>query len=262
MVDREAIEHDSLAAADEAKDRWVLIADVQNHITSRNVPASRTPKRATMLLLVLIWLKFSDLLFAMDSLSASLAQVNDLFLVYSAVFAMLGLRATCFIIDVSVKLFLLLKYGVAIVLTSIGAVIFRRVPDACVLSHALHLWIFLRLHRQFWLDADHVHDHPLVPPPRLCHCRFLLVPTSIFDQLRRRFDTQLVLGLHTWLHTSLRLRCFPFWDGAYCTSAPCSNASCGGGFQAHVGYFFEAVSRIWQHELGHFWLDAAHIHDH
>jgi predicted tellurium resistance membrane protein TerC len=53
--------------------------------------------------------------------SAIVAQVNDLFLAYtSAVFAMLGLRATFFIIDVLVKLFSLLKYGVAAVLVFIG----------------------------------------------------------------------------------------------------------------------------------------------
>merc|ERR1719183_2339219 len=121
MVEREATEHDSLAAAEEAEDRRILVADFQAHLTSRNVPASRTQRRATMLLLVVICLELSDLLFAVDSVSAIVAQVNDLFLAYtSAVFAMLGLRATFFIIDVLVKLFSLLKYGVAIVLVFIG----------------------------------------------------------------------------------------------------------------------------------------------
>merc|ERR1719199_1240263 len=83
--------------------------------------SSRTERRATMLFLVLICLEVSDLLFAVDSVSAIVAQVNDLFLAYtSAVFAMLGLRATFFIIDVLVKLFALLKYGVAAVLVFIG----------------------------------------------------------------------------------------------------------------------------------------------
>ena len=62
-------------------------------------------------------LELSDLLFAVDSVSAIVAQVPNLFLAYtSAVFAMLGLRATFFIIDVLVKLFTLLKYGVGAVL--------------------------------------------------------------------------------------------------------------------------------------------------
>merc|ERR1711907_897365 len=77
--------------------------------------------RATMLFLVCFALNFCDLLFAVDSVSAIVAQVNDLFLAYtSAVFAMLGMRATFFIIDVLVQLFSLLKYGVAIVLVFIG----------------------------------------------------------------------------------------------------------------------------------------------
>jgi len=81
----------------------------------------RCQTRATMLFLVVCCLEISDILFAVDSVSAIVAQVNDLFLAYtSAVFAMLGLRATFFIIDVLVQLFALLKYGVAIVLVFIG----------------------------------------------------------------------------------------------------------------------------------------------
>jgi len=121
MVEREATEHDSLSAAESAESNKILVADFQEHLVSRNVPSSRTQKRATMLLLVVICLELSDLLFAVDSVSAIVAQVNDLFLAYtSAVFAMLGLRATFFIIDVLVKLFSLLKYGVAVVLTFVG----------------------------------------------------------------------------------------------------------------------------------------------
>lgn len=86
------------------------------------IPSSRhMQSRATMLFLVVLCLECSDLLFAVDSVSAIVAQVNDLFLAYtSAVFAMLGLRATFFIIDVLVSLFSLLKYGVSIVLVFIG----------------------------------------------------------------------------------------------------------------------------------------------
>jgi len=81
----------------------------------------RYERRATMLFLVVCCLEISDILFAVDSVSAIVAQVPDLFLAYtSAVFAMLGLRATFFIIDVLVQLFSLLKYGVAIVLVFIG----------------------------------------------------------------------------------------------------------------------------------------------
>mmetsp|Transcript_106256 Transcript_106256/g.298865 ORF Transcript_106256/g.298865 Transcript_106256/m.298865 type:complete len:458 (+) Transcript_106256:144-1517(+) len=81
----------------------------------------RSQLRATMLVLVVLCLEVSDVIFAVDSVSAIVAQVNDLFLAYtSAVFAMLGLRATFFIIDVLVNMFSLLKYGVSAVLVFIG----------------------------------------------------------------------------------------------------------------------------------------------
>jgi len=84
-------------------------------------PQQRYEYRATMLFLVVCCLEISDLLFAVDSVSAIVAQVNDLFLAYtSAIFAMLGLRATFFIMDVLVQLFSFLKYGVSIVLMFIG----------------------------------------------------------------------------------------------------------------------------------------------
>jgi tellurite resistance protein TerC len=93
--------------------------------------------RATMLFLVVCCLEISDLLFAVDSVSAIVAQVPDLFLAYtSAVFAMLGLRATFFIIDVLAQLFSLLKYGVGAVLVFVGfkliAARFYHVPPGIV----------------------------------------------------------------------------------------------------------------------------------
>eukprot|EP00933_Yihiella_yeosuensis_P029819 TRINITY_DN23471_c0_g1_i1.p1 TRINITY_DN23471_c0_g1~~TRINITY_DN23471_c0_g1_i1.p1 ORF type:complete len:441 (+),score=78.14 TRINITY_DN23471_c0_g1_i1:102-1424(+) len=88
--------------------------------------------RATMLFLVVCCLEVSDMIFAVDSVSAIVAQVNDLFLAYtSAVFAMLGLRATFFIIDVLVHMFSLLKYGVAAVLVFVGVKL--------MLSHIYHI---------------------------------------------------------------------------------------------------------------------------
>jgi len=81
----------------------------------------RVETRATMLFVVVLCLEISDVLFAVDSVSAIVSAVNDLFLAYtSTVFAMLGLRAMFFVIDVLVKLFSLLKYGVALVLVFVG----------------------------------------------------------------------------------------------------------------------------------------------
>merc|ERR1719316_1730082 len=76
---------------------------------------------ATMLILVVICLEITDLVFAVDSVSAIVAQIPDLYLAYTAcVFAMLGLRALFFVIDELVKLFCLLNYGVAAILIFIG----------------------------------------------------------------------------------------------------------------------------------------------
>merc|ERR1719263_1866611 len=84
-------------------------------------PNRHMQSRATMLFLVVLCLESSDILFAVDSVSAIVAQVPDLFLAYtSAVFAMLGLRAMFFIVDELVQLFQFLKYGVAAILVFIG----------------------------------------------------------------------------------------------------------------------------------------------
>jgi len=77
--------------------------------------------KATKLVLVVVCLEVTDLIFAVDSVSAIVAQIPDLFLAYTAcVFAMLGLRAMFFAIDELVKLFALLSYGVAFILIFIG----------------------------------------------------------------------------------------------------------------------------------------------
>ena len=72
--------------------------------TSSGSSSPRSWARATIL--SVFYLQVSGLLFAVDSVRASAAQVTDLFLVYtSAAFAMLGLRAMFFISDVLGKLF-------------------------------------------------------------------------------------------------------------------------------------------------------------
>lgn len=76
---------------------------------------------ATRLVLVTLCLELTDIAFAVDSVSAIIAQIPDLFLAYTAcVFAMLGLRATFFALDELVKLFTLLPYAVSAILVFIG----------------------------------------------------------------------------------------------------------------------------------------------
>merc|ERR1719263_261822 len=117
MVMPAATETDRLVDEDGEEAKKIAVVDFSQFAGGNR----RLETRATMLFLVVVCLEISDILFAVDSVSAIVAQVNDLFLAYtSAVFAMLGLRATFFIIDVLVQLFSLLKYGVAIVLVFIG----------------------------------------------------------------------------------------------------------------------------------------------
>jgi len=83
--------------------------------------ATREVWRGTLLVVVLICIEAADLIFAVDSVSAVVAQVNHLFLAYSAVvFAMLGLRSGFFVIDVLAATFEMFKYGIAVMLVFIG----------------------------------------------------------------------------------------------------------------------------------------------
>jgi predicted tellurium resistance membrane protein TerC len=59
---------------------------------------------------IIFKLQVTDLIFAVDSVSAIVAQIPDLYLAYTAcIFAMLGLRATFFMIDELIRMFTLLK---------------------------------------------------------------------------------------------------------------------------------------------------------
>lgn len=76
---------------------------------------------ATRLFLVVLCLELTDAMFAVDSVFAIVAQIPDLFLAYTAcVFAILGIRATFFVLEEMVKLFTLFSYGVSAVLLLIG----------------------------------------------------------------------------------------------------------------------------------------------
>lgn len=77
---------------------------------------------ATKLFLVLAVIEFTDLLFAVDSIPAIFAISDDPFILYTSnIFAILGLRALFFLLDNFLYLFSMLKYGLAIILTFIGA---------------------------------------------------------------------------------------------------------------------------------------------
>lgn len=76
---------------------------------------------ATPLLMVLIFVEFSDLIFALDSIPAIFAVTRDPFIVFTSnIFAILGLRAIYFLLANIARKFELLKYGIALVLMFIG----------------------------------------------------------------------------------------------------------------------------------------------
>jgi tellurite resistance protein TerC len=76
----------------------------------------------TPLFLVLILIEASDLIFAVDSIPAIFAITTDPFIVFTSnIFAIMGLRALYFLMADVADRFHLLKYGLAMVLTFIGA---------------------------------------------------------------------------------------------------------------------------------------------
>ena len=75
----------------------------------------------TPLFITLIFVEFSDLVFAVDSIPAIIGITSDPFLVFTSnVFAILGLRALYFALKGFADMFHFLKYGLAVILMFIG----------------------------------------------------------------------------------------------------------------------------------------------
>ncbi len=75
----------------------------------------------TPLFITLIFVEFSDLVFAIDSIPAIIGITNDPFLVFTSnVFAILGLRALYFALKGFADSFHYLKYGLSVILMFIG----------------------------------------------------------------------------------------------------------------------------------------------
>ena len=78
-------------------------------------------KHATLLFVVLLFIEFTDLIFAVDSIPAILAITPDPFIVYTSnVFAILGLRSLYFALSGIMHRFKYLIYGLAAVLIFVG----------------------------------------------------------------------------------------------------------------------------------------------
>jgi tellurite resistance protein TerC len=77
---------------------------------------------ATPLLAALVVVETSDILFALDSVPAVLAVTSSAFIAYSSnAFAVLGLRALYFALEGLIYRFVYLHYGLAAILTFVGA---------------------------------------------------------------------------------------------------------------------------------------------
>lgn len=76
----------------------------------------------TPLFLVLITIETTDIMFAVDSIPAVFGVTRDPFIVYSSnIFAILGLRATYFLLAGIMETFYYLSYGLSLILIFIGA---------------------------------------------------------------------------------------------------------------------------------------------
>ena len=101
---------------------------------------------ATPLLLVLVLVEATDLIFAVDSIPAIFGITRDPFLVFTSnIFAVLGLRSLFLLLATAASRFHLLKYGLAVILTFVGAkmLVDRWVHVSIVSSLAIVLVVLL-----------------------------------------------------------------------------------------------------------------------
>ena len=76
---------------------------------------------ATPLFVALVFIEFSDIIFAIDSVPAIFALTNEPLIVFTSnIFAILGLRAMYFLLASAVQCFSYLKYGLGVILVFVG----------------------------------------------------------------------------------------------------------------------------------------------
>ena len=116
--------------------RWIPISTEFKGKHFFTVEAGR--RIATPLLLVLVLVEATDLIFAIDSIPAIFGVTTDPFIVFTSnIFAVLGLRSLYFLLAAVVDRFHLLKYGLAVILSFVGA--------KMLLDHVVHIDIELSL---------------------------------------------------------------------------------------------------------------------
>uniref|UniRef100_A0A7S4WA49 Uncharacterized protein n=1 Tax=Alexandrium monilatum TaxID=311494 RepID=A0A7S4WA49_9DINO len=111
----------------------------------------------SMLFVVIVIVEFSDIIFALDSVSAKVAQIPNQYIAFSSsVMAMYGLRATFFVVQDLVEMFDLLKYGLGVILVFIGLELMfaRWIHMASGLECVLIVAVFL-----ICISASHVKNY-------------------------------------------------------------------------------------------------------
>ncbi len=99
---------------------------------------TRTRWFATPLALVLVVIEATDVVFAVDSIPAIFAVTRDTFIVYTSnIFAILGLRALFFLLAGTLRRFVYLRHGLAVVLAFIGVKML--VSECCHIPIAVSL---------------------------------------------------------------------------------------------------------------------------
>jgi tellurite resistance protein TerC len=94
----------------------------QSFFVRETGPRGMVQWAATPLFIVLVLLETTDLVFAVDSIPAIFGVTRDPFLVYTSnVFAILGLRSLFFLLAGIIQQFHFLRFGLAAVLTFVGA---------------------------------------------------------------------------------------------------------------------------------------------
>lgn len=134
-----------------------------------NGSSGETAMRGTMLFLVVVVLGVVDLIFAVDSVTAKIAEHDSTFINFSSsAFAMLCLRSMYFVLTLLLKFFRFLKYGVAAILVMIGIKLIAskwvEVPSIYSLAAICGIFIFSMVVSIVFPEGEHheleEHDDP------------------------------------------------------------------------------------------------------
>ena len=115
---------------------------------------------ATPLFITLVFIEFTDILFAIDSIPAIFGVTDDAFIILTSnVFAILGLRALYFLLAGAVSRLHLLRYGLGIILAFVGVKMLLGAVDVHIPIWASLLFITVVLAATTYLSLK-------IPPPK------------------------------------------------------------------------------------------------